>query len=99
MFTPPPSPDDAPLVDNPTWGSIATTFLLALAMPVLLWTVTNPVAGTALIATAVVIGNALTRVAALATCLRNCGGFVLDVGDVARVTVTQPAGDSACCPT
>lgn len=98
MTTPPPS-RDAPLPDDPTWHQVAQTYLLALAVPVLLWTLANPVAGTALVSVVGVTGVAMTRVASLAACLRDCGGFVLEVGDVARVTVTQSPAEEACCST
>ena len=69
--------------------------LVAAILPVL-WFVSYPVLGSAVVVTAVGISIALRRAWRLRRCFRDCGGFSLDLGGRVQIAVTQPDVDCAC---
>ncbi|UPV99147.1 hypothetical protein M0R88_11480 [Halorussus gelatinilyticus] len=79
-----------------TWLDVLVSYAMMLAIPVAMWAASNLVTGgIAVAATAglLVVGR---RAYELARCFSECGGFALDVGGKARITVAWTHTDDSC---
>ena len=96
MYVPPIDPRDDPLTTRPALRGILVIYAALVAFPVLLWIVSQPMAGTVVLVT--VIGSAIgvRRAARLARCFYDCGGFVFDLGGRIRISITRPEPDCVC---
>jgi len=96
MFRPPRDPQERPRVTNPTWRSILVSYALGAAIPLLLWAITSPLAGTAsLVSIAGLVVGGL-QAYKLHRCFHRCQEFTVQLGETAQITVTQlPANDTA----
>lgn len=72
-----------------SWRDVIASYGLLLAVPVLLWVASEPLVGTLAVATAAVAVAVGRRVHRLVRCLRDCGGFVVDLGRTTRICVTS----------
>jgi hypothetical protein len=95
MFRPPHDPQDPPRITNPTWRSILVSYALVVTIPLLLWAVTNPLAGTVTLAGVVglVIGG--RHAYKLHRCFYHCQKLTFQLGETAQITVTQLPTDDA----
>lgn len=75
---------------DPTWTGIFIHFLIIAAIPVLLWTVSQPVTGSIALALVVVGYIGARRVTELLQCFSDCGGFAFNLGGKIEVCITQP---------
>ena len=95
MYRPPLDPRDRPTASEPTWESIAVSYMMVVATPLLFWTLSHPVTGGlglgAVAATAVVA----RRASRLARCYSACRGIAFEVGRGVHVTVTWAPADEA----
>lgn len=89
MFRPPHDPHDPPRITNPTWWSILVSYALVAAIPLLLWAITNPLAGTvSLVGVAgLIIGG--RHAYRLRRCFYQCQELTFRLGETAQITVTQ----------
>ena len=96
MFRPPLDPRARPLIETPTWGTVVVSYGLMALLPLLVWVVSRPVAGTVTsvsVASLYVGGRRLYR---LIRCFCDCRAFSFDLGGRARITVAQiPADESS----
>ena len=81
---------------DPTWRSILAAYAVVAAVPVLFWAVSNPLSAVAALALVAGLRVGARRVADLVRCLRDCGGFAVDLGESVRVTVTRPPANECC---
>lgn len=67
--------------------SLLVSYAMVLAVPLLLWVIADPLPRTVFLTAfaSLVIGT--RRAYRLLRCFHDCGGFVLDLGDTARITV------------
>lgn len=80
---------------HPTWGSILTSYATLALVPLGLWVVNQPLAATVVLAVVVGLFIGVQRVNRLARCFHDCQGLTLDLGGLARITVSQvPAEDT-----
>ena len=95
MFRPPHDPQDLPRITNPTWRSILVSYVLIAAVPLLLWVISNPLAGTITLVgvTALVIGG--RHAYKLRRCFYHCQELTFRLGETAQITVTQLPTDDA----
>jgi len=96
MFRPPLDPRDRPLVDQPTWRGVLASYGAIAAVPFLLWFLSSPLAGTAVLAGlfgATALGRSVYR---LGRCFRSCRRIVFELGETARITVRQLPADETC---
>ncbi|WP_435180092.1 hypothetical protein [Halorussus sp. AFM4] len=93
MYRPPLDPRDSPLVDQPTWRSVAASYLLAAAIPIVLWIATRPIAGLVTVAAVAGLIVGARRAYRLRRCFRDCRGFAFDLGGRARITVSRIPAD------
>jgi hypothetical protein len=91
---PPIDPRPGPLPGRPTWRGILVGYALVLAVPALLWAISQPV--TAGVAAAGLLGGrvATRRGVWFVRCLRDCGAVSRSLGCV-RITVSRPGCDVA----
>ena len=95
---PPINPRPRPLPERPTWRGILVGYALVLAVPALLWAISQPVAA-GVATTALVGGTVVTRRAAwLVRCLHDCGAVSLALGRV-RITIARTGCDGTGCGT
>lgn len=95
MFRPPHGPQDPPQITNPTWRSILVSYALVTAIPLLLWAISNPLAGTltlAGVAGFIISGRHVYR---LRRCFYQCQELTFRLGETAQITVTQLPTDDA----
>lgn len=93
MSSPPPDPRASPVPDEPTWRAILVSYAVMVAIPLALWAVSQPVAGTVALAGLAGLFVGARRAHGLVRCLSDCGGFAVDLGDAIRVTVVQSSAD------
>ncbi|WP_227373662.1 hypothetical protein [Haladaptatus halobius] len=95
MFRPPLDPGDRPLIDQPTWRSIIVSYALMAAIPLLLWIVSQPLAGTVTLAgiAGLLVGG--RRVYRLIRCFYDCQRFTFNLGGKAQITVAQIHADES----
>jgi hypothetical protein len=91
MYEPTIDTRDKPAVDSSR--SIAASYATVPIALLLLWAVSQPLAGAATLVAVVGVAVGVERLSQLLRCFRACGGFTLDLGDRARISVTQPD----CC--
>lgn len=93
----PPGPRRRTAVDQPTWRAIFASYALVAALFLAMWTVSNPVAGAIAFTGFVGLAVGLRRVAELARCFHECGGFTVDLAGKARVAICRPDLDTSAC--
>lgn len=83
--------------DEPTWSRIVVSYVTMIAIPAVLWLVSNPLLGLFGAATLVATAFALRRTLGVVRCVRHCQEIVVDLGGRTRITVTRvPDGESPC---
>lgn len=92
----PPDPRYVPPRDRPTWTHILASYAMAAAIPLLLWVASQPLAGTAALASAAGLVVVARRARELIRCFHECRGFAFDLGENVRITVSQIADDDPC---
>jgi len=92
----PPDPRLRSRPKNPTWRNVLASYALVAAIPVLLWVASNPLAGGIGLAAVLVLRAGARRGADLVRCLRDCGGFAIDLGENVRISVTRPPANECC---
>ncbi|WP_157971746.1 hypothetical protein [Halorussus litoreus] len=101
MSRPPLDPQDRIALRNPTWRNVLVSYAMVLAVPIALWAVSEPLAGAVVVATLAGLAVATRRAYGLVRCFRQCRGFAFDLGETARITVTQTSSDEVnaanCC--
>lgn len=98
MYQPPSESRDSPLVDQPTWRSVLAAYAVMAAVPLSLFAVSNPLAGTAVFASLGALAVGARRTATLVECFHECQGFAFDVAGRVRITVAQPSSGDRCQP-
>lgn len=94
MFRLPISPRDRPSKPPLTWRSVVVSYALTAGIPLLLWVVMNPLAGSVMLAAVASLYVGGRRAARLIRCFYDCKGFTFDLLGRARITVTQvPTND------
>lgn len=96
MVRPPLDPNDPSLIDQPTWRSVIASYAILASIPLLLWIVSQPLAGSVALAAAVGLAVGARRAYELLRCFYDCQAMVFDLGGRARITVTQLPTDDAC---
>lgn len=92
---PPPDPRGRPVHKHPTWRSVLVSYALVAAIPLLLWVVSRPLAGTAAIAAVVGLSIGARRAYRLIRCVRDCQGLAFDLVGRVRITITRPPADGS----
>jgi hypothetical protein len=69
---------------------------MVATIPLLLWVVSQPVAGAILVTALVGLALGARHVYKLARCLFECGGFTFELGGKIRVCITQPGVEPTC---
>ena len=87
MHVPIAPPPDPPFNDTQTWSDIARAYLMMLAIPVVLWFVSNPLVGGATVLGLISLRVAFRR-ASLEYVRKQCC-LVLRVGERVRITLTR----------
>lgn len=95
MRRPPEDPRRYRRPAEPTWTGIAATSVLVLAVPVVLWAASNPLASAAALAAGVGLVAGGRRALRLGRCLAECGGFAVDLAGDVRLCVTRD-GATTC---
>lgn len=95
MIQPQHDPRDRPLIEQPTWRSILVSYALVAAVPLLLWAISNLLAGTVTLVgvTALVIGG--RHAYKLRRCFYRCQKLTFQLGEIAQITITQLPTDDA----
>lgn len=93
MFRPPQSPHGTPRTGPLSTGSLLASYALLAAFPVLLWMLSNPIAGGAVLVATVSVALVARELLRLRRCFSRCGGFSLDLGKQVRVTIAQQSID------
>lgn len=93
MFRPPLDPRDRPLVEQPTWRSVLVSYAVVAAIPLLLWVVSRPLAGTVTLGAVagLIVGG--RRAYGLTRCFYDCQGFTFDLVGKAQITVARIPAD------
>lgn len=89
MVRPPLDPRERPLAESLTWQSIAVSYALMAVIPLLLWAVSRPLAGSVLLVGAASLFIGGRRAYRLRRCFYDCQEFTFDVLGRARITVAQ----------
>lgn len=98
MYRPPHSPG-SPALDRatwhrrPTWRSILVSYATIAAIPILLWVVSEPLTGAAVLAAVVGLSIGARRAHRLVRCFHDCRALTFDLGGEVRITVAQPPTD------
>lgn len=95
MFRPPHDPQDRPLIETPTWRSVFVSYALMAVLPLLLWIVSQPVAGTVTVAGIASLLIAGKRAYRLNRCFYHCQKFTFNLFGKARITVTHIPDDGS----
>ena len=88
-------PRQYPPTEEPTWKGILISYAMIVAVPFILWVVSQPLVGTAVLAGIVSLAIGLRRGYRLAHCFSHCERIVIDLGEAARITITHPPIDDA----
>lgn len=91
MYRPPPDPRDHPAPQVPTWRGVLVSYVMAAAIPLLFWVVSQPLAGTVVLAAIVGLFISARRGLRLARCFYDCGGFAFNLGGKVQVCIIQPS--------
>lgn len=81
---------------EPTWSGIIVSTAVMLAIPLLLWIVSHPLAGAAVLTAGAGVVRGGSHAVRLRRCLHECGAFAFDLTDDVRVCVTREGTTSAC---
>ncbi|WP_232686381.1 hypothetical protein [Halobacterium zhouii] len=98
MHEPPSTPRNGPLVDQPTWRGVLAVYAVMAAVPLSLFTASNPLAGAAVVASLGALAVSARRTATLVECFNECQGFAFDVAGRVRITVAHPSNSDGCQP-
>jgi hypothetical protein len=93
MQVPPPGPRYRPNAREPTLQSIVAAYAVAVAVPVLLWVGSNPLAGAATLAVIAGLVTTVRRAVRLVRCFYDCRGLAFDLGGRVRITIAQTPVD------
>lgn len=96
MYVPPLDPRDGPAINQPTSRGLLVIYAAMIAFPLLLWIVSQPLAGSVVLVTIVVSAISARRAAKLARCFHDCGGFAFDLGGRVRISITRSQLDCVC---
>lgn len=102
MHIPPTDPRDRFATKQPTWGNVLAAYALMAAVLLLLWAVSNPLAGAIALAAIVGLSVGARRAVRLIRCFQDCREFAVDLVGNVRITVTRTSPDSrvhGSCPT
>lgn len=89
MVRPPLDPQDPPLIESPKWRSVFASYALMAAIPLLLWIVSQPVAGTVTLAGIASLFIGGRRANRLVRCFYDCQRLTFDLLGRAQITITQ----------
>jgi len=89
MSRPPLDPRDRPPIESPTWQSVLLSYGLVAVIPLLLWVVSQPVAGIVTLGGIAGLFIGGRRAYRLIRCFYNCQEFTFDLLGRARITVAQ----------
>lgn len=89
MHVPIAPPRDPPLNDYQTWSDIARAYLMMVAIPVVLWFVSNPLVGGATVLGLISLRAAFHRARAGFEYVREQCCLVLRVGDRVQITLSR----------
>lgn len=103
MYVPPPHDSDRPPFERPTWTRVATAYLLAAAIPLLLWASAHPIQTAGLIGSVGGLRVAWRRVRDRIDRLLDRRRVTVQIGESVTVTVTNRHGSGStpathCCP-
>lgn len=90
MRRPPTDPDRQSARYRPTWQDVLVAWGMLALVPLLLWTVSDPLAGGLTMAALVGLALAGRRAIRLARCLSECESLTLDIGRQVHITVGEP---------
>lgn len=101
MHSPPSIPRTDPYLHDPSWTDVIATYAIALAIPVLLWLVSNPVLAVGIGSGLLVSRHVLRRAASAITALLGERIVTIEFGDAVRVTIsdsrTEFGDQEVCC--
>ena len=89
MSKPLPDPYNRTIFRQTTWRGIFTLSAMVAAVPLLLWGVSQPLAGAAVLAAAGVLSVAVRHARRLVRCFYDCPGLEFDLGGRVRITIAQ----------
>lgn len=89
-------PRRRPVPDRLTWDKVLASYGLIAAIALVLWAVSNPLAGSLAFGTIAGLLYGARRTAPLVRCFYNCRRLAFDVGDRARITIERPPVDEPC---
>lgn len=92
----PPDPRYAPSNEPLTWERVLVSYAMMAAIPLLLWVVSRPLAGTVVLASAGGLLVGARRASRLVRCFHRCRGFAFDLGERVRITVAPVPCDDSC---
>jgi hypothetical protein len=98
MYRPPLDPRDRSATTTPTWRTIFVRYAIVAAVPISLWTVSQPVTATLALGAIAVLGIGARRGYRLVRCFYDCESMAFDLGGKARITIRQAPTDDRCCP-
>jgi len=93
MHGPPRDPRDHSVRGEPTWTDLLVSYGLIAGAFLLFWAVSQPLAALVAVAAVLALVLGVRRAAKLVRCLRECGGFVVDLGGAVQVCVTRASAD------
>lgn len=89
MYRPPLDPRDRPLNEAPTGGTVVMSYGLMALLPLLVWVVSRPVAGTVTIVSVASLFIGGRRLYRLIRCFYDCEAFSFELRGRARITIAQ----------
>lgn len=97
MSDPSPTPRRRTVFTDATWQRVVTSYLLVGGIVLLLYTLSNPLTGAAVVLAGglAVAGARPTR--RMVRCLRQCPRIHVDLGEAIQVTITRPRLVESCC--
>jgi hypothetical protein len=90
MYRPPRDPRTTRPADSVGWREILTGYGVVLAVPLVLFAISQPLVAAVLAASLVGAAVLGRRTLALARCYERCGGFSFEFGERVRITIAQP---------
>lgn len=85
----PPDPRYYPPNDRLTWQTVLVSYTMLAAIPLLLWVVSYPLVGSAVLAAVVGLFIVARRASELVRCFYECQRFTFDLGRTVQITVTR----------
>lgn len=69
---------------------------MVLAVPLLLWVISQPLAGAVVLSSGIGLLVGVRRASRLIRCFSDCDGFAFDLGGRIRISIRQPHVDDVC---